>query len=45
MFGPAFHVSAQTALDLAAQLCWQQAAGNYTPDGCQASTGTRAHVA
>jgi hypothetical protein len=41
---PAFHVSAQTALDLAAQLCWQQAAENYAPDGCQASTGTRAHV-
>jgi hypothetical protein len=41
---PAFHVSARTALDLAAQLCWQQAAEDYAPDGCQAGTGTRAHV-
>jgi hypothetical protein len=34
---PAFHVSAANALDLAAQLCWQQAAETHTPDGCQAS--------
>ncbi len=34
---PAFHVRAANALDLAAQLCWQQAAEAHTPDGCQAS--------
>jgi hypothetical protein len=34
---PAFHVIAANALDLAAQLCWQQAAETHTPDGCQAS--------
>jgi hypothetical protein len=34
---PAFHVTAADALDLAAQLCWQQAAETHTPDGCQAS--------
>jgi hypothetical protein len=34
---PAFHVIAANALDLAAQLCWQQAAEAHTPDGCQAS--------
>jgi hypothetical protein len=34
---PAFHVTAANALDLAAQLCWQQAAETHTPDGCQAS--------
>jgi hypothetical protein len=34
---PAFHVRAATALDLAAQLCWQQAAEAHTPDGCQAT--------
>jgi hypothetical protein len=34
---PAFHVRAANALDLAAQLCWQQAAETHTPDGCQAS--------
>jgi hypothetical protein len=34
---PAFHVRAANALDLAAQVCWQQAAEAYTPDGCQAS--------
>lgn len=34
---PAFHVTAVNALDLAAQLCWQQAAETHTPDGCQAS--------
>lgn len=32
---PAFHVSADSALDLAAQLCWQQAADEHAPDGCQ----------
>lgn len=41
---PAFHVSARSELDLAAQLCWQQAAEDYAPDGCQAGTGTRVHV-
>jgi len=41
---PAFHVSAHSALDLAAQLCWQQAAESYAPEGCQASSGIRAHV-
>ena len=41
---PAFHVSAGNALDLAAQICWQQAAENYAPDGCQAGNGTRVHV-
>src|SRR5579871_1756097 len=30
---PAFHVSARNATDLAAQLCWQQAADSYAPDG------------
>jgi hypothetical protein len=34
---PAFHVRAANALDLAAQLCWQQAAEAHTPNGCQAS--------
>ena len=41
---PAFHVSARNATDLAAQLCWQQAADSYAPDGCQAGNGTRVHV-
>ncbi len=41
---PAFHVSACNATDLAAQLCWQQAADSYAPDGCQAGNGTRVHV-
>lgn len=31
---PAFHVTADTATELAAQLCWQQAADAHTPDGC-----------
>jgi hypothetical protein len=31
---PAFHVGADTATELAAQLCWQQAAEAYTPQGC-----------
>jgi len=34
---PAFHVRAESAADLAAQLCWQQAADQHAPDGCQAS--------
>jgi Resolvase, N terminal domain len=33
---PAFHVRADTATDLAAQLCWQQAADAHAPEGCQA---------
>jgi hypothetical protein len=33
---PAFSVRADTATDLAAQLCWQQAADRHAPDGCQA---------
>ena len=41
---PAVHVSARNATDLAAQLCWQQAADSYAPDGCQAGNGTRVHV-
>lgn len=41
---PAFHVSARNATDLAAQLCWQQAADSYAPDGCHAGNGTRVHV-
>jgi hypothetical protein len=35
---PAFHVVADTATDLAAQLCWQKAADVHAPDGCYAST-------
>jgi hypothetical protein len=31
---PAFHVQADTATDLAAQLCWQQAADTHVPQGC-----------
>jgi hypothetical protein len=31
---PAFYVRAGDATSLAAQLCWQQAAETYTPDGC-----------
>jgi hypothetical protein len=31
---PAFHVRADTATELAAQLCWQQAAEAHTPQGC-----------
>jgi hypothetical protein len=34
---PVFSVSADTATDLAAQLCWQQAADAHAPDGCHAS--------
>jgi hypothetical protein len=31
---PAFHVRADTATDLAAQLCWQHAADDHAPQGC-----------
>jgi hypothetical protein len=31
---PAFSVHAGTATELAAQLCWQQAADSHTPHGC-----------
>jgi hypothetical protein len=31
---PTFCVHAQTAVDLAAQICWQQAADAYVPGGC-----------
>ena len=41
---PAFHVSAGNAIDLAAQLCWQQAAEDHAPDGCQAGSNLSAHV-
>jgi len=34
---PVFCVHAGTATELAAQLCWQQAADTHAPDGCQAS--------
>jgi hypothetical protein len=34
---PAFHVSADSAIDLAAQLCWQRAADEHVPDGCQSA--------
>lgn len=34
---PVFCVHADTAIGLAAQLCWQQAADTHTPDGCHAS--------
>jgi hypothetical protein len=34
---PAFHVSADTAIDLAAQLCWQHAAERHAPGGCDSS--------
>jgi len=34
---PAFHVLATSATDLAGQLCWQQAADQHAPNGCQAS--------
>lgn len=32
---PAFAVHAGSSVDLAAQLCWQQAADRHAPDGCQ----------
>jgi hypothetical protein len=31
---PAFSVHADSPTDLAAQLCWQQAADRHAPDGC-----------
>ena len=34
---PAFSVHADTPTDLAAQLCWQQAADQHTPHGCSAA--------
>jgi hypothetical protein len=34
---PAFCVHACAAVDLAAQICWQQAADDHAPDGCHAS--------
>jgi hypothetical protein len=37
-------MSTPTSPYSSAQLCWQQAAENYAPDGCHASTGTRARV-
>jgi hypothetical protein len=33
---PVFCVRADTATELAAQLCWQQAADTHAPDGCHA---------
>jgi hypothetical protein len=33
---PAFSVHADSSVDLAAQLCWQQAADRHAPDGCPA---------
>jgi len=33
---PAFSVHADNSVDLAAQLCWQQAADQHAPDGCMA---------
>jgi hypothetical protein len=38
---PAFSVHADTPTDLAAQLCWQQAADQHTPHGCPAQPPTR----
>ena len=34
---PAFHVSAESATELAGQLCWQQAAEMHAPDGCRSA--------
>jgi hypothetical protein len=34
---PVFYVHAGTATELAAQLCWQQAADAHAPEGCQSS--------
>ncbi|MGH3272869.1 MAG: hypothetical protein ACRDNZ_00900 [Streptosporangiaceae bacterium] len=34
---PVFCVHADTAVGLAAQLCWQQAADTHAPEGCNAS--------
>jgi hypothetical protein len=33
---PVFYVHADTATELAAQLCWQHAADAHAPEGCQA---------
>jgi hypothetical protein len=33
---PAYCVRADSPADLAAQLCWQQAADRHAPDGCPA---------
>ncbi|HEY1642001.1 MAG TPA: recombinase family protein [Streptosporangiaceae bacterium] len=33
---PAYYVHSRTATELAAQLCWQQAADRHAPDGCSA---------
>lgn len=38
---PAFCVSAETAVDLAAQICWQQAADVHVPDGCASGQRSR----
>jgi hypothetical protein len=35
---PAFCIHAETAVDLAAQLCWQRGADDHAPDGCGASS-------
>jgi hypothetical protein len=35
---PAFHVNAETALDLAGRLCWQQTAESHAADGTAAAT-------
>jgi hypothetical protein len=37
---PAFHLSAGTALELAAQLCWQQAADAAAAEDCRLSAGS-----
>jgi hypothetical protein len=34
---PAFYVQADSAVDLAAQLCWQRAADEHAPRGCEAA--------
>jgi hypothetical protein len=34
---PVFHVRAANALDLAAELCWQEAADQHAPEGCPTS--------
>ena len=38
---PAFSVHAASSVDLAAQLCWQQAADQHAPDGCPAAQPAR----
>jgi hypothetical protein len=37
---PVFHVRAANALDLAAELCWQEAADQHAPEGCPTSTSS-----